>query len=144
MEKLGVPGIPSHIEPEQSPVANPELTKEYPEILLTGARDIMYHAAQARDIPSLRARRPDAEAQINPATAKKYDISHGEMIGLETPRGSIRIKANVTDDIMRGVVSIPYGWATANCNILLDAKLLDPVTGYITMRGLACRIVKLV
>ena len=41
------------------------------------------------------------------------------------------------------VVSVPHGWAEANCNILLDAKLLDHVSGYITMNSVACRIVKL-
>jgi anaerobic selenocysteine-containing dehydrogenase len=143
MEELGFPGIPTHIEPQQSPVANPEIVKEYPEILLTGARQLEYIDAQLRDIPSLRAIRPDAEAEIHPATARKYGVVHGEMVGVETPRGSIKIKANVTEDIKPGVVSVPHGWATANCNILLDANLKDHVSGYITMRGVACRVVKL-
>jgi anaerobic selenocysteine-containing dehydrogenase len=65
------------------------------------------------------------------------------MVGVETPRGSIRIKANVTPDIMPGVVSVPHGWAGANSNILLDSRLLDRVSGYINLNGVACRIVKL-
>ncbi len=96
MEELGYPGLPGHVEPQQSPVADPEIVKEYPEILLTGVRQIEYIDAQMRDVPALRARRPDAEAEIHPATAGKYGIVHGEMIGVETPRGSIKIKANVT------------------------------------------------
>ena len=91
----------------------------------------------------MRARRPNAEAEIHPATAAKYGVVHGELIAVETPRGSIKIKANVTQDIKPGVVSVPHGWADANCNILLDAKLLDHVSGYITMNSVACRIVKL-
>jgi anaerobic selenocysteine-containing dehydrogenase len=91
----------------------------------------------------LRAKRPDAEAELHPATAAKHGIVHGELIGLETPRGSIKIKANVTQDIKPGVVAVPHGWAEANCNILLDAKLKDEVSGYITMNSVACRVVKL-
>ncbi len=143
MEQLGFPGIPTHVEPQQSPAANPELALQYPEILLTGARRQEYIGAQMRDVPGLRARIPEAEAEINPLTAKKYNIINGEMIGVETPRGMIKLKANVTDDIRHGVVSVPHGWAAANCNILLDAKLRDDVSGYITMRGHACRLVKL-
>jgi len=143
MEELGFPGIPTHIEPQQSHVANPELAKEYPETLLTGARDLEYIDAQLRDVPALRARRPDAEVWIHPVTAKKYDVASGEMVGIETPRGSIRMKANVTADIMPGVVSVPHGWATANSNVLLDPNLLDRVSGYITLNGVACRIAKL-
>jgi anaerobic selenocysteine-containing dehydrogenase len=86
---------------------------------------------------------PEAEAEINPVTAKKYDIIDGEMIGIQTPRGRIKIKAKVTSDIMPGVVSVPHGWAAANCNLLLDSRVRDEVSGYITMRGNACRIVKL-
>ncbi len=124
-------------------MANPEIVKEYPEILLTGARQIEYIDAQMRDVSGLRAMRPDPEAEIHPATAAKYGVMHGELIGVETPRGSIKIKANVTPDIKPGVVSVPHGWASANCNILLDANLKDRVSGYITMKGVACRVVKL-
>jgi len=143
MEELGFPGIPVHVEPQQSPVANPEIVKQYPEILLTGCRQVEYIDAQMHDVPALRARRPDAEAEIHPATAAKYGIVHGESVAVETPRGSIKIKANVTQDIKPGVVSVPHGWAEANCNILLDAKLLDHASGYITMNSVACRVVKL-
>jgi len=133
----------THVEPQQSPVANPEIVKQYPEILLTGARTIEYIDAQMRDVPALRVRRPDAEAEIHPATAAKYGVVHGELIAVETPRRSTKIKANVTPDIKPGVVSVPHGWAEANCNILLDAKLLYHVSGYITMNSMACRIIKL-
>jgi len=142
MEELGCAGMPTHVEPEQSAMNNPELVKEYPEVLLTGARQVEYIGGQMRN-SSLRVIRPEAEAEINPVTARKYDISNGETIGVETPRGLIKLRAAVTDDIMRGVVSVPHGWATANCNILLDADLKDPVSGYVTMHGVACRVVKL-
>ena len=62
---------------------------------------------------------------------------------MQTPRGSIKIKANVTQDIKPGVVAVPHGWAESNCNILLDAQLKDNVSGYITMNSVACRLVKL-
>ncbi len=143
MAELGFPGIPTHVEPQQSHVANPTLAREYPETLLTGARDVEYIDAQLRDIGGLRVLRPDAEVMVSPVTAKKYDITHGELVSIETPRGSIRMKANVTPDIMPGVVSVPHGWANANSNVLLDSKLLDKVSGYINLNGVACRLAKL-
>jgi len=143
LERFGFPGMPTYIEPHQSPVANPALAKKYPEILLSGAREQEYHAAQMRHLTDLRRFRPEAEAEIHPVTAKKYDVIHGEMIGVETPRGMIRIKANVTEDIMEGVISVPYGWASSNVNVLLDSTLRDPISGYMELRGIACRVVKL-
>ncbi len=143
MEELGFPGIPTHVEPQQSRAADPVMGEQYPEVLLTGARRVEWIGAQMRDIPALRVRIPEAEAEFSPVTAKKYDVINGEMIGVETPRGMIKIKAKVTEDMRPGVVSIPHGWGGANVNILLDAKVRDEVSGYITMRGNACRIVKL-
>ncbi len=143
MEELGFPGLPGHEEPQQSAVSNPEFAKQYPEALLTGNRRVEYIDAQMHDVPALRARVPNAEAEINPITAAKYGIMQGEMIAVETPRGSIKVKASVTEDIKPGIVSVPHGWAEANCNVLLDAKLLDPVSGYITLNSVACRIVNL-
>ncbi|NLL21491.1 MAG: molybdopterin-dependent oxidoreductase [Firmicutes bacterium] len=143
MERLGASGLPGHFEPQQSHVADPVFAEQYPEVLLTGARKEEYIGAQMRDVPALRIRVPEPEAEISPITAKKYDIMDGEMIGVQTPRGRIKIKAKVTPDILPGVVSIPHGWAMANVNLLLDTKVRDEVSSYITMRGNGCRIVKL-
>jgi len=143
MVELGHLGLPGHMEPQQSLLANPEIVKEYPEVLLTGVRQVEYINAQMHDVTAMRVRIPEAEAEVNPVTAAKYGIVHGELIGIETPRGSIKMKANVTQDIKPGVVSVPHGWAEANCNILLDAQLKDPVSGYITMNSNACRLLKL-
>lgn len=143
MERLGAPGLPSHVEPEQSYVANPELAAKYPETLLTGARHQEFIGAQMHDVSGLVAQLPEPHAMIHPVTAKKYDIIDGELMGVESPRGMIKIKAKVTEDIRPGAVSIPHGWAQANVNILLDSRVRDKVSGYITMRGNACRLVKL-
>ncbi|MDP2718544.1 MAG: molybdopterin-dependent oxidoreductase [Dehalococcoidia bacterium] len=143
LERFGFPGLPTHIEPSQSAVANPELTKKYPEILLTGARQIEYIHTQGHNLPALRAIRQEPEVEVHPATAHKYDIVNGEMCGIETPRGMIKMRALVTQDILEGVVSIPHGWAVANANILTDIKMKDAIVGYPETKAIACRLVKL-
>ncbi len=109
-----------------SAVANPEIVKEYPEVLLTGVRQVEYINAQMHDVTAMRVRIPEAEAEVNPVTAAKYGIVHGELIGIETPRGSIKMKANVTQDIKPGVASVPHGWAEANCNIPFRRTVKGP------------------
>lgn len=143
MKELGADPLPEHVEPEQSYVANPELANLYPETLLTGARNQEYIGAQMHDVPGLRSLMGEPYARIHPVTAKKYDIIDGEMMGVETPRGRIKIRAKVTDEMRPGAVSIPHGWAQANVNLLLDSRVRDKVSGYITMRGNACRLVKI-
>jgi anaerobic selenocysteine-containing dehydrogenase len=90
----------------------------------------------------MRRRAPDPLAQIHTTTAKKHDIIDGEMIVVETRRGSIKMKAKVTEDIAPQVVSIPHGWAEANANVLTDITARDPISGYPTLKGLLCRIKK--
>ena len=50
--------------------------------------------------------------------------------------GSLDIAAEVTDDLMPGVVSIPHGWARANSNVLADEDLLEPLTGTAVLNGI--------
>jgi len=53
------------------------------------------------------------------------------------------IKAKLSPDIARGVVSIPHGWAEANVNKLTDIEIRDPIGGYPEDKALLCRIMKL-
>ena len=64
------------------------------------------------------------------------------MAVVETRRGSITLKARVTEDILRGVVSIPHGWDEANVNILTDETPVDPVSGKAALKSLLCKVRK--
>jgi formate dehydrogenase (coenzyme F420) alpha subunit len=59
---------------------------------------------------------------------------------VETKRGSIEIKARVTEDILPYVINIPHGWPKSDVNVLTDEKPVDPVTGYPALKALLCRI----
>ena len=138
----GYDPIPRHIEPTQSPISSPEMYKTYPVILCTGSRIPQYTHSQCRNIPSLKEQAPEAIAEIHSETAKKYGISDGDMMSIETPKGKIEMKANLIEEMAVGVVSIPHGWSEANANLLTSADVRDPVTGYTEMKALLCRIKK--
>jgi formate dehydrogenase (coenzyme F420) alpha subunit len=142
-KKAGFDPLPEHREPSQSEIRDPELAKEYPLILITGARELEYIHGQLRHLPELRRICPEAEMEIHPVTAAKYGVMDGEKVIVETKKGKIKIKANLTRDIAEQVVSIPHGWATANVNILTDIELRDPISGYPEDKGLLCRISKI-
>jgi anaerobic selenocysteine-containing dehydrogenase len=142
LEEAGFDPLPTHREPSQSPVRTPELAKEYPLILITGARMREYTHSQLRNMTQMRRRAPEPLAEVHPSTARKYDIINGEMIWVETRKGSIKMKAKVTEDIAPLVVSIPHGWAQANANVLTDIENRDPISGYPEFKALLCRIRK--
>jgi anaerobic selenocysteine-containing dehydrogenase len=143
LEKMGYEPLPSHREPLESPISTPDLYREYPLILTTGARTLEYLHSQLRDVPRLHNRLPEPVAEIHPDTAVRYSVSDGDLVSVETKRGSVEIRVKVTEDIMAEVVSIPHGWAQANVNILTDETPADPVTGTPGLKALLCRIRKI-
>ncbi len=138
----GYDPMPTHHEPTESPFSNPELAKEYPLILVTGNRMLEYTHGQFRNMIGLRRLAPEPEVLLHPATAAGCGIVDGETVAVETKKGSIKIKAKLTEDIMPGVVSVPHGWSRANVNILTDLSLRDPITGYPQRNAILCRIRK--
>ena len=87
---------------------------------------------------------PEPCIEIHPQTAGSLRINHGDMARVETSRGYIRLAANLTEDILPGVVAVSHGWSEANVNLLtsMDKENCDPVSGYPGMRQTLCRVVR--
>ena len=56
--------------------------------------------------------------------------------------GAGSIKADVTGDILPGVVNVPHGWEDSNINLMTDDTSADPITGYPLLKSMLCRIRK--
>ena len=157
LERLGYDPLPSYREPPESPVSRPDLAADFPYVLTTGARRMEYFHSDNRRIASLRRRRPDPVADVHPATAGRHGIRDGDWIHVSSPRGRIRMKAHVTEDIRPDVVNIDHGWWfpekggpdfgvwESNANVLTsNAPPYDPAFGTYQLRALLCRIEKIV
>ncbi len=143
MKKEGYDPLPTFKEPAEGWITKPELAKKFPLIAITGSRNKVYHHTQYRNLPSIRKLSPEPQVEINTRTAIALNINNGEMVTVESPRGSIRLKAKVTDDIHPRVVSIPHGWSEANVNVLTYDLEVDPVTAFIGFKSVLCRIEKI-
>jgi anaerobic selenocysteine-containing dehydrogenase len=142
LERMGYDPMPTYQEPLESPISTPELAMDYPLVLTTGAREMEYWHSQHRNLSRLRRRNPEPLAEIHLDTARRYGIGDGDLIVVETKRGSIEIKARVTQDIMPDVVIVPHGWAESCENMLTDDTPADPVSGYMAFTGLLARVSK--
>lgn len=152
LEERGDEPLPTHVEPHESPVSTPELAQEYPLILITGAKLPNYWHSQYRQIASLRDSCPDPLVEMNPQTASKYDISQGDWVYIESPRGKIKMKAQLTKGIDPVVVHAQHGWWfpekdapdhgvwDSNVNLLTDDQPADSVTGSSPINCLLCKI----
>lgn len=119
-----------------------ELSENYPFNLITGTRTIAYSHSGYRQLAKLRRLAPEPLVEINPQPAEKLGISNGEPVVLESPTGSITLKALVTPDIPPDVLSIQHGWEEANANLLTAGDPHDPVSGYPALKTAPCRVRK--
>ena len=155
LARLGYDPLPSFREPPESPVSAPEVAREYPLVLTTGARRPEFFHSDGRQIGRLRGRRPEPLAELGPATAARYGVADGDWVRVASPRGAIRLRARVTPDILEGVVSVDHGWwfpergdgecgaFESNANVLTNAgPPYDPAFGSYQLRGLLCSIAR--
>jgi anaerobic selenocysteine-containing dehydrogenase len=82
-EKFGYDPLPYIEEPGVGPNTAPELYKEYPLIMITGARTTSFFHSEHRQIPWLRQLTPDPWVQIHPRVAEVNGISEGDWVWIE-------------------------------------------------------------
>lgn len=109
-EQFGYDPLPSYQEPHMSPYSTPELAKEYPLILSTGRRSVLYFHAEHRNIDALRELEPDPVIEIHPETAKDLGIADGDWVWVENAHGRCKRKATYLPLIHPRVVQAAHGW----------------------------------
>ncbi|GAH46427.1 unnamed protein product, partial [marine sediment metagenome] len=105
-------------------------SEQYPFTLISGTRTIAYTHSRYRDIARLKKLAPQPLVEINPEPAEKLGIADSEPVIVESPKGSITLKAKITPDILPQVLSLQHGWEEANANLLTDNEPHDPISGY--------------
>ncbi len=98
---------------------------EYPFILTTGRVLYHWHGGTQTRHSILDFAQPEALVEINPADAPLIPCHDGDPVRVSSRRGSIVLRAKVTNKASRGVVFIPFHFAEAAANRLtIDA--VDP------------------
>jgi len=155
LEKLGYAPLPYYAEPPESPLSAPEVAKEFPYVLTTGARIPNFFTSEHRQLPKLRRIYRDPQVEMHPDTARRFGIRAGDWVWIETKRGKIKQRARVTDGIDPRVINIEFGWwfperqdgergaFDSNANVLTNIEPpYDPAMGTYQLRALLCRIEK--
>jgi anaerobic selenocysteine-containing dehydrogenase len=109
-EAWGEDALPYYQEPPYSPYSTPELFKEYPFVLTTGARTFTSFHSEHRQVPTLREITPDPIMEIHPDTAASLGIKEGDWVCMENMYGKAVEKAHLTPIIHPKVVHATHGW----------------------------------
>jgi anaerobic selenocysteine-containing dehydrogenase len=153
LEQMGYAPLPHYEEPPESPLATPDIAKDFPLVLTSGGRISQFFNSEHRQIEKLRKAHRFPLAEVHPDTAARHGIADGDWMWIETRRGRMRQKAKLTTGIDPRVINAEHGWWfpeasppdygvwTANVNMLTDnAPPYDPAMGTYQLRALLCRV----
>jgi formate dehydrogenase alpha subunit len=98
---------------------------EYPFILSTGRVLEHWHGGTMTRHSKLDELYPEARVEVSPADAALAGILDGQAVRVSSRRGSIVLRATVTERTRSGAVFVPFHFAEAAANLLtIDA--IDP------------------
>jgi len=84
---------------------------------------------------------PEGFIELHPNDARNYNIEDGEVVSVSSRRGSIRVKAQITERTKPNVVFFPWHFFEAAANALtIDA--LDPLCKIPEYKVCSCQIEK--
>ncbi len=133
-----------------------ELQQPAPEMVVIGRRQVRSNNSWMHNLPVLAKGPVRCTALVNPADAKRLGLVDGEACHIVNAAGSrIQLPAQISAEMMPGVVSVPHGWGHdlpgarlgvaalrpgANLNAVLDDAERDPLSGNAVLGGVAVQI----
>jgi anaerobic selenocysteine-containing dehydrogenase len=152
----GYPPLPEYAEPLVSPLSRPDLIEAFP-LILTCTKHTLFCESQHRALPSLRRRAMDPEVELHPTAAAERGINAGDWVSIETPKGSIRARATLSESLDPRVVCGQHGWWQAceevgapgydpfssdgaNFNLVIANDAIDPISGSVPHRAYVCQV----
>jgi anaerobic selenocysteine-containing dehydrogenase len=159
METLGYEPLPYYKEPPESPTRTPELSEEYPLILITGGRFHPFFHSEHRQVETLREKYPWATMQVHPDTAKDLGLADGDWAWIETQHGRVMQRVQTFEGIDPKVVHGQHGWWypempgeepwlhgvwISNINVCTnsDESTCDEALGSWPLRTFQCKVTK--
>lgn len=124
---------------------------------LIGRRLLRQHNTWTHNSHRLSKGRNECTLLIHPTDANKIGINSGEMVCVKSRVGKIKVEAEITDEIMEGVVSFPQGFGASkksnmklaaaqnsvSINDLTDEFRLDELTGNAALNGVGVMVEKI-
>ena len=151
MQELGYDPLPHFKAP-------PEITSDFPLILIGGRKKLEYVHSAGRQIASLRERAAEPIIEINPDTAKNMGISEDDWVWVETiyfrEKEQVRFRARFVKDLHPNVIAVDHGWwfpeqndpyhgcFKSNINVVIPADVYDPMFGSSNLRSIPARVYK--
>jgi anaerobic selenocysteine-containing dehydrogenase len=127
---LGIDPVPCHVPPYESAISSPELARRFPLAFISPpARNFLNSTFV--NVASLRDAEGEPSLDVHPADAAHRGIADGDRVRVFNDRGSLELRARVTDRARPGcVVALSIWWKKLahdhrNANELTSQALTD-------------------
>ncbi len=126
------------------------LDEPAPALVLIGRRHVRSNNSWLHNSQRLVKGKPRCTVMIHPEDAARRGIGEGALVRVRSRVGEIELAAEVTDEVMPGVVCVPHGWghdrpgvklsvATrtpgASINDVIDDRRIDELSGTAVLNG---------
>jgi anaerobic selenocysteine-containing dehydrogenase len=113
-------------------------------MVLVGRRELRSNNSWLHNVEVLVRGKERCTLHIHPDDAARIGVDDGESVVVTSRVGALTATAELTDAVMAGVVSLPYGWGHdaegsqlsvaaqrpgVNTNLLTDSHAIDPLSG---------------
>ncbi len=151
LEEFGYDPLPVYTEPAEGPLSRPDLLDAFPLVFNSGGRMRTSFHTQHHGIKSLNKERPEPAVTISALDAQARGIADGDKVVISTPRGSLTMRAMVSENIAPGCIDAnhacgspvgPKAWQDTNINDLTDLDQYDPISGFPVYKCLLCDVEK--
>lgn len=120
-------------------------------LVLIGRRHLQSNNSWMHNVEPLVKGKPRCTLQVHPDDAAERELVDGTDVRVSSRVGSLVVPVSVTDEVPRGVVSLPHGWGHdlggtrsqvasrrpgVNSNVLTDPEALDPLSGNAVLNGI--------
>jgi len=142
LKDLGYDELPVY----RSPAYREAPDAEYPFVLITGARKLLYLHSRFRNIPRFLTAIPGPEVEMHPGDAAALGVTDGDAVRVTSRIGSVEIPVKVmaANEILPGSLQITHGWKDANVNLITHDDRFDPISGFPLMKSVEVRLEKVV
>jgi anaerobic selenocysteine-containing dehydrogenase len=129
------------------------------DLLMIGRRSVRSNNSWMHNSQRLVKGKVRCTLQIHPEDAAKRGIEAGQIVAISSRVGRIEVGVEVTDRIMKGVVSLPHGWGHnrkgsrlaiaekkpgVSMNDLTDEQQLDRLSGVAVLNGVPVKVESIV
>lgn len=114
-------GIGQFSTVDYRPLATEKADDRYPFILTTARNLYQYHTrSMTGRVSGLNELFGEERMQVNPRDAEKLSLTSGDLVKVESPRGSITTRVEITDRVPEGLVSMTFHFADSAANLLTN------------------------